>query len=109
MGDDFYCCCGDGVYRGESFTHHRTQMKNKVLLAFGLVLTFLVTGCDSMKGSSEAKSKPQYTVLYQGDSPEAGRWKGLGMCMASVVAQTYAQTLVDQCESAFDRNSSHND
>ena len=62
-------------------------MKNKVLLAFGLALAFLVTSCDSMKSSSDTQNQPQYTVLYQGDSPEAGRWKGLGMCMAAAVTQ----------------------
>ena len=93
--------------RGGSLIRHFEQMKKKGLLAFGLMLTVLVTGCESKGVSSEAKSEPQYTVLYQGDSPEAGRWKGLGMCTAAAVASDMPSN-VDYCKHAFNKSFTHN-
>ena len=96
--------------RGASLTHRFNEMKNKVLLAFGLVLTFLVTGCDSMKDSSNTQSQTKYYPVYEGDSPESARWKGLGVCMAAAVSDDSFYSLrASECKEAFDRQRNHNE
>ena len=55
-----------------------------IIQASVVISLFAITGCSSgTQAVSEPRPQPQ--IVYEGDSPEAAKWKAYGTCMAAAI------------------------